>query len=144
MSPASKNVDVTPGMPAHPDPVSTMWYEMTCCARGRMTGEKTFAGGTSTPQGEDASTRKNSAPVSLTVCRTCDNGSMPVPGSMLGSSAAARERRRACRHNVLDDSACGTDVWSWDCRMPRAYPVRRARSRARKRGRRERNHDRHQ
>jgi hypothetical protein len=41
-----------------------------------MSGAKVAAGGTAMPHGEDASTTKNSAPVSFTMRRTSDNGSL--------------------------------------------------------------------
>src|SRR5215813_8176970 len=89
MSPASNHVDATFGTLAHPAPLRMMWYDTTCCALGRIIEENASGCGTSTPHGNDASVRKNRAPVSFTMRRTSDNGSAPCTWHDAGGSAAS-------------------------------------------------------
>src|SRR5688572_3631219 len=85
-----------------------------CCACGRMTGPNTPAGGTSTPQGEVASTRKNRVPVSFTVRKTSESGSLdevfepPGPIDMSDSEGCCR---------TTDGGASDSDARSWERAM---------------------------
>src|SRR5512134_255530 len=61
-----------------------------------------LASGTFTPQGEDASTRKNSAPLSFTIRSTSDKGSLAADPT-------------------ADDTASDADARSWSLPMARGY-----------------------
>ena len=80
-----------------------------------MTDENAFERGTSTPQGKDASTRKNNAPVSLTVRRTSDSGSRLLTAHAADDAEASAGR--SARH-IVDDAASDKDDWSWAWTMP--------------------------
>lgn len=82
-----------------------------------MIGPNTFACGTSMPQGEVASTKKNIAPVSFTVRRTSDRGSLPA-GDLEATDSREIGRSGEERFGrITDGAACDPDARSWECDM---------------------------
>src|SRR5918994_2933545 len=93
-----------------------------------MMEENASARGTSTPQGKDASTRKKSAPVSLTVRKTSESGSLPCVLHEADDSDVLDTSADRSARNIMDDATSDEDVWSWALTMPKdtlcalAYP----------------------
>src|SRR5690606_3550212 len=93
-----------------------------------MMEENAPACGTFTPQGLDASTRKKSAPVSLTVRKTSESGSLPYVLREAGGADLAEASTNPSARGTVDDTASDKDVRSWACTMPKhtlcalAYP----------------------
>src|SRR5918994_222535 len=114
-SPAVNRNGALAGRPVtHPEPCVTTWYEMTCLARGRMIGANSIAFGTSMPQGEEASTTKNRAPLSFTTRKTSDSGSLAARSPGAAGSVADEPSSCGCR---TDGAASNSDARPWSLRM---------------------------
>lgn len=104
------------GASPHTSPARTFQYDMIgkdMCASGRMIRANLFAPGTQTPQGDEASTKKNRAPVNFTSRNKADNGSrvvsVPAMGHRFGDVASLSVRGR-----MADDRASVSDIRLWE------------------------------
>ena len=83
MSPSRSAIGGSPMSPPQHEPFVMTWYSMTCSAPGRICGATVAAGGVSATHGGEPSTRKKTAPVSLTARRTSERVSVltqaPLP-----------------------------------------------------------------
>jgi hypothetical protein len=99
-SPATSGTGGRPAISHQQAPRVIRWYEMTCWARGRMAGARAAVVGASAAQGVEASTRKNSAPVSLTGSNNT-SGSVSGCGRPLQRSNGTRRCGRSSGRPVM-------------------------------------------
>src|SRR5687767_4098441 len=78
-----------------------------------MIEAKSRARGISTPHGDVASTRKNNAPVSFTVRRTSESGSLAASAAASAEPGAFDRTRRSTRRSATDELARDPDARSW-------------------------------